>query len=244
MNQQPISKRHMGDGLSLLVHSVFQTIQGEGPYCGMPAVFLRLAGCNLQCPDCDTEYTEGATTRGVFELADAVMAQTQDANFKAELVVITGGEPFRQNLSKLILELCSRGVQVQIESNGTLPPSSDGDVMWLYTDNPHRFPKHCVVVCSPKTGRVNPSTAHIACCYKYVLTAGDVDLTDGLPLHALGHPASPKLARPPVGTPIYLQPADHKDEALNAANLRQCVDSCMRHGYRLQLQVHKIIDVE
>ena len=36
------------------VHSIFHTIQGEGPYCGHPAVFIRLAGCNLQCPGCDT----------------------------------------------------------------------------------------------------------------------------------------------------------------------------------------------
>src|SRR3954467_9071958 len=47
------------DGNSLSIHSIFYTLQGEGPYSGCPAVFMRLAGCNLQCPGCDTDYTSG-----------------------------------------------------------------------------------------------------------------------------------------------------------------------------------------
>ena len=57
MNQQAPEKQQLrGDGL-LAVHSIFYTIQGEGPFAGETAVFVRLAGCNLQCPLCDTDYT-------------------------------------------------------------------------------------------------------------------------------------------------------------------------------------------
>ncbi len=45
-------RREFDDGSSLSVHSLFYTLQGEGPYSGHPAVFIRLAGCNLQCPKC------------------------------------------------------------------------------------------------------------------------------------------------------------------------------------------------
>jgi len=50
MNQQPIEKQFLHPKGDLEVHSIFLTIQGEGPFTGQRAVFVRLAGCNLQCP--------------------------------------------------------------------------------------------------------------------------------------------------------------------------------------------------
>ena len=43
---------------SLQVHEIFHTIQGEGPFSGRPAVFIRLSGCNLRCWFCDTEWDD------------------------------------------------------------------------------------------------------------------------------------------------------------------------------------------
>ena len=61
-NQQLADKPVLNEtGLSLQVNSIFYTIQGEGPFAGRPAIFIRLAGCNLQCPGCDTEYTKRQT---------------------------------------------------------------------------------------------------------------------------------------------------------------------------------------
>ena len=101
INTQKPTSLEQGDGTLLKVHSIFMTIQGEGPFSGHPAVFIRLAGCNLACPFCDTEYTENAVTMTIPEIRKAVRnAHTVNKG----LVVITGGEPFRQN----IVRLCNR----------------------------------------------------------------------------------------------------------------------------------------
>ena len=62
VNEQKPMPKNYHDGYTLNVHSRAETIQGEGPYAGCPAAFIRLAGCNLQCPRCDTEYTPGKDT--------------------------------------------------------------------------------------------------------------------------------------------------------------------------------------
>lgn len=234
MNNQPIEKR-TEDGL-LSIHSIFHTIQGEGPFCGTPAVFIRLAGCNLQCPGCDTDYTSKRTTMAADDVLEAVQAFT-----KSGLVVITGGEPFRQRIRRLINLLVGRGYYVQVETNGTLPPP-DG-VPWSVA-TPLRVDAY--LVCSPKTGKMNEDILAVACALKYVISRDSVAEDDGLPLLALGHTASPRVARPPSWwtRPVYLQPMDSKDEGENRANLDAAIGSCMKHDYILQIQLHKLIGME
>lgn len=236
MNQQPIEKQvRNSDGNTLSVHSVFHTIQGEGPFCGTPAVFIRLAGCNLQCPGCDTEYTNGRWISSLQALLDMVREMQPNG-----LVVITGGEPFRQPLSKLLTVLTDADYYVQIETNGTLEPSD-----FPYSTMPD-IRTGAFIVCSPKAGKVNRKTEELACCYKYVMSYDSIREEDGLPLLALGHTAHPFVARPPANfhRPVYLQPMDSKDEEINDKSLRACIRSCMKHGYILQLQIHKIINME
>lgn len=228
MNAQPTEKKSIGDGLSLDVVGIFPTIQGEGPYTGQRAVFVRLAGCNLQCPGCDTDYTSGRKSKRIGFIAEDIM----DLMPPGSLVVITGGEPFRQNISELANGLIDCGYKVQVETNGTLPPSPN-----LSND--------VFVVCSPKTGRVHPLLRLRANAYKYVMHADSV-AEDGLPILALDHSARPLVARPPAGNhlPVYLQPMDSYNIAQNHRNVKAVLDSCMEHGYILQLQIHKIIGVE
>lgn len=235
VNSQPIEKRVASADGKLSVHSIFYTIQGEGPFCGTPAVFIRLAGCNLQCPGCDTDYTVGRHDKSVDDIVSAVTWQMGPG-----LVVITGGEPFRQDLEALITRLGNLGFYVQIESNGTLPPPS---VVWNHNTSVR---SGAYLVISPKTGKINPVALAAACALKYVGEAGDLAEDDGLPNHALRHSANPRLARPPAGwnRPIYLQPMDSKDEGCNQANLNACVSACMSRGYILQLQIHKLIGAE
>jgi 7-carboxy-7-deazaguanine synthase len=233
MNKQPIEKRASRTD-ALDVHSIFYTIQGEGPFCGTPAVFVRLAGCNLQCPGCDTEYTEGRQTVDV-----RLLVQSVKELMPSGLVVITGGEPFRQELGWFMSLLRTSGYYVQVETNGTLPPPTN----FIFSKTPDDR-NGLYIVCSPKTGKVNPNIWNQACAVKYVVEFDDV-CEDGLPGHALQHSAHPFVARPPEWwkLPIYLQPMDSKDEVQNAANLGTAVASCLKHGYILQLQIHKLIGV-
>jgi 7-carboxy-7-deazaguanine synthase len=242
INLQPIEKPEAqhSDGAELDVHwPPFYTIQGEGPLTGHPAIFIRLAGCNLQCPLCDTTYTGPMVQR---HSVSGIMQAVNKLHPGPRLVVITGGEPFRQNITPLVFALLDEDYQVQIESNGTLPPPPDfpastgslGDGAW--------------VIVSPKAGKVHPETASIAVAWKYVLSSESVNNDDGLPIRALDHRAPHAgVARPPENFPvgaIYLQPADEQDQEKNAQNLRSVMTSCMRHGYTLQLQLHKILNLE
>ena len=103
------------------------TIQGEGMSLGRPATFLRLAGCNLTCQWCDTPYSwnwkkypvEATTRMAIEEVVRWFLAQDID------LLVITGGEPLLQQRG--IIRFLSdvqfpRDVDIEIETNGTVPP--------------------------------------------------------------------------------------------------------------------------
>jgi 7-carboxy-7-deazaguanine synthase len=239
LNKQPISKPvHLEDG-ALDVHSYFYTIQGEGPFTGKPALFVRLWGCNLQCPGCDTEYTEKRKQYSPTKLAELVLNKLHPS----AIVVITGGEPLRQNLTPFLEILLKKGRTVQIETNGTLP-LSPGLEKYVHTGNPYGWKLH--VVCSPKTGKVNKDLRPFIGAYKYVGSKADLNPEDGLPLTALGHSASPFVARPHsfFAGPIYLQPMDAHEQNSNAENLDACVRSVMQNGYTLQLQTHKLIGAE
>lgn len=246
LNNQPIEKIVRDANALLQVHSIFHTIQGEGPFCGTPCVFVRLAGCNLQCPWCDTDYTSNRQEMSPNEILHDVKALwNKDRWNKPGLVVITGGEPFRQHLGGLFGVLTNAGFHIQVETNGTLPPSKEDRGNWVYNkDVDDRYGVY--IVCSPKAGKVNQELADEACCFKYVLAHDSVREEDGLPLQALGHTANPHVARPPANwrRPIYLQPMDAKDPEENQRNIEATKQSCMRHGYILQLQIHKYIGVE
>lgn len=233
LNRQAPEHRIQDSGHTLQVHSVFYTIQGEGPYTGWPAVFIRLAGCNLQCPGCDTIYADHRDEQEVHNVMERVEhlhgLHPSTRPSMQPLVVITGGEPFRQNLTQLAKHLISAGYLVQVETNGTLPPSPG-------------LPNDVRIVCSPKAGKVAFELLSRICAYKYVLAAGDED-DDGLPRSVLGGTVRP--ARPHAGYygPIYLSPLDVQVPGPNLLNTEAAVKSCLKHGHILNLQVHKIVNL-
>lgn len=238
INIQPIEKQDLSNPGTLKVHSIFLTIQGEGIFSGRRAVFIRLAGCNLQCPSCDTDYTSKVEELSLFEIEKRIQHAwgSPESNSIEPLVVITGGEPFRQNLSGLIGVLQDQNFVVQIETNGTLfqdlwgTNQIDPDKLW--------------VVCSPKTGKINKKLLPYIDAFKYVLRFSQM-ADDGLPLKALDHPASPILARPPKHSKfVFLQPEDSKDQLTNLLNQQAVVKSCLKFGYILCLQTHKIVNVD
>jgi len=223
LNTQPISKTLREETPFLQIQSIFTTIQGEGPFAGMPAIFIRLGGCNLQCPFCDTDYSSSIALLTIEDILDRIAQEAP------RLVVITGGEPFRQNLKGLVAAILMTGRNVQIETNGS-----------LFQDLPYEL---ITVVCSPKTGSIHPKLLPYIQALKYVVAAGAISEQDGLPITALGHPNSGFVARPPYGFPfafVYVQPIDVQDPAENAIHLQAAVHSCEKFGYRLSLQIHKI----
>ncbi len=95
---------------------VFYSIQGEGAWTGTPAVFVRLAGCNLACAFCDTDYA----LRFLAPVAE-IVARVREAGGGCPTVIVTGGEPLAQTAtSDLIAALIADGRRVHIESNGTI----------------------------------------------------------------------------------------------------------------------------
>lgn len=228
--RNPIRQQEFSPDGSLRVQEVFYTLQGEGPFTGVPAVFVRLAGCNLACFWCDTDFESSHWTPSLDELLADIEAKRQRV---CNLVVITGGEPFRQNIRPLICGLLDRGMNVQIETNGTL---------WVDLPNDDRI----TIVCSPKTPVLNPNILARAQVYKYVLAAGETDTADGLPTVSTQRPQeSSRVARPPANPEckIYVMPMDVGDSEHNRLNQQECVDVAMRFGYRLTLQTHKVLNI-
>jgi 7-carboxy-7-deazaguanine synthase len=110
----------------LALAEIFYSVQGEGTWTGTPAVFVRLAGCNLNCRFCDTDFSVKA-----FAGVAGVVARVREAGGDCPMVVLTGGEPLAQAESSALIEaLRADGRRVHIESNGTIPVDLPSDV-WL-----------------------------------------------------------------------------------------------------------------
>ena len=126
------------------VKEIFLTLQGEGGQAGLPAVFVRFAGCNLWsglerdraqavCKFCDTDFigTNG-TGGGKFKSAQSLAREIKSHWPKGQgemWAVMTGGEPLLQ-LDDQLIEAChAEGIKIAVESNGTVA-APDG-IDWL-----------------------------------------------------------------------------------------------------------------
>ena len=249
-------------GSHLRVQDIFLTFQGEGPESGNRAVFIRLAGCNLRCSFCDTEfesnYENPLSLTHILKQVDSVVSETGPAR---KLVVLTGGEPLLQNIVPLIQLLLTTGTElVQIETAGTV---------WVYGLDELIRAGQVILVCSPKTPKVHPNVTQWCRHWKYVLKATELHI-DGLPL--MPHQQTTHIAITPNGFEtghvhkfvptyrpwdgqhhgrnygtIWVSPCDETGSAASNGqqrsfnNMNACVQSVMEHGYRLSLQTHKIV---
>ncbi|KTD42205.1 7-carboxy-7-deazaguanine synthase QueE [Legionella parisiensis] len=169
----------------LFITSRFFTLQGEGPFRGHPAYFIRLAKCNLACSFCDTYFDTGEwrSFNSLLEEANSVIAAFfQSRNLptpswakgleKKMILVITGGEPsLQQNLSAFLEEAKPYFQYIQIESNG----------ISLLPD----LPQNTTLVVSPKCLekdakairylKPNAKMLERADCLKFVMSAPEED---------------------------------------------------------------------
>ncbi|WP_405323021.1 7-carboxy-7-deazaguanine synthase QueE [Methanobrevibacter sp.] len=104
--------------IKIKVSEIFTSFQGEGPYIGTPATFLRLYGCNLNCQWCDTDISTYEML-SVDDVAEILMTQMEFNNIN--LLVITGGEPTLQmeEIKRLIKEI-PEDIKIQLETNGSI----------------------------------------------------------------------------------------------------------------------------
>ncbi len=111
----------------IYINEIFESIQGEGPTAGQPAIFIRLFGCNLACEWCDTKYTwhkdylEKAIKWDETKLAEHIIKKYHSA----KRIIITGGEPLLQEeaLDCLLNVLSNKDYSFELETNGTKYPS-------------------------------------------------------------------------------------------------------------------------
>lgn len=221
-----VGQRYFNDaGQKLFVTSMFMTLQGEGPFAGKPAFFIRLAKCNLACSFCDTFFDDGdwLTVPEIFEKIEQTIENhyndigTQrpgwtlhdDNNKKRMVLVMTGGEPLLQSNIGSFLDEASKVFQnTQIESNGI-----------VYQD----IPSSTVLVISPKcaekqgvaTKYLKPNVKNLerADCLKFVMSADEDSPYNTVPDWAL------EAGR--QGKDIYVSPMNiYNDEPANSKEIR------------------------
>jgi len=100
----------------LRIIEVYASIQGESTWAGLPCVFVRLAGCNLRCTWCDSEFT---FTGGEHQHIDRIVEEA--CSYGIDMVEVTGGEPLAQRQSiRLMEKLLEKGKTVLLETSGSL----------------------------------------------------------------------------------------------------------------------------
>lgn len=130
------------------VNEIFYSLLGEGFWVGTPAVFIRLSGCNLKCPWCDTTHIPHTmmTPKRIVEEAFQAKADWLPADITRILIVLTGGEPTIHNLQALGQEL--KGCCILMETNGTASPAKmnrlrQDFLSWLTISPKLTIDEHC-----------------------------------------------------------------------------------------------------
>lgn len=121
----------------LAKQGVFATIQGEGKLLGVPMVFIRLAGCSVGCPECDTDYSvsERATTA-------EIVRRVVECATNSRWVWITGGEPTTHNLQPLVSQLRDYAFKIALATSGVGHPPIGVEFVSV---SPHRIDDNWVL---------------------------------------------------------------------------------------------------
>ncbi|MEL7293084.1 MAG: 7-carboxy-7-deazaguanine synthase QueE [Pseudomonadota bacterium] len=218
------------------INEMFETIQGEGVFTGVPAVFVRLQECPVGCAWCDTKQTWEALPEDERSIGD-ILVKTADSptwcsvsaqdivnqyhqqGYSAKHIVITGGEPCIYDLRPLTEAFESIGCQCQIETSGTSPVLATENT-WV-TVSPKVAMKGKLPVLDSALLRANEIKHPVA-------TEKDIDQLDALI----------ERAKVPATTVIALQPISQKARATQL-----CIDVCVARNWRLSVQTHKYLSI-
>ena len=119
--------------LSLPVVETFHSLQGEGLHAGRSAFFIRLAGCDVGCPWCDTRHSWELEAHPCRSLAELAQELAEAAAAGAAFAVITGGEPLQHELGPLCEALAAAAAQLplHLETSGAAPLHLSGRFAWI-----------------------------------------------------------------------------------------------------------------
>lgn len=219
------------------VNEVFQSIQGEGAFTGVPSIFIRLQGCPVGCPWCDTQHTwdippekEQSATQILLKTSDAetwfatsaeqLLQLVNDQGYTAKHIILTGGEPCLYNLNPLTSLFLEKGYSIQIETSGTFGLKAHPDT-WV-TVSPKINMKGGYEV-RPELLQAADEIKHPIAMEKHI---EELDtLLEGIKLKH--------------NCLIYLQPISQQQRATELA-----VKICIERNWRLSLQTHKFIGIE
>ena len=210
------------------VNETFVSLQGEGHFTGTAAFFLRLSGCNLACPFCDTVHQPHTEMS-----EDEIVAEA--LSHRPRHIVITGGEPALQLTPSLVGKLHEAGFFVQVETNGTLPLPPGID--W--------------VTCSPKGEKASPTPSKGGENRRENLPVlsegggkdGDNPI-DELKVLYHGKGTDLSLYESIPAKEYRLQPLDTGDDVQNRIILRDAMDYVLQHPqWKLSLQTHKLLGI-
>lgn len=218
------------------VNEVFETIQGEGVFTGVPAVFIRLQFCPVGCAWCDTKQTWEALPQNERPLTQIIVKQEesptwchssaqelialyQEQGYSARHIVITGGEPCIYDLVPLTQAFEAIGCQCQIETSGTFEVRASENT-WV-TVSPKIAMKGKLPVLPSALLRANEIKHPVG-------TEKDIAQLDDLL----------KQVVIPSSTVIALQPISQKPRATQL-----CIDTCIMRNWRLSIQTHKYLNI-
>jgi 7-carboxy-7-deazaguanine synthase len=219
------------------INELFETIQGEGFYTGTPAIFLRLQGCPVGCPWCDTQHTweknaedqvavdamlskTGASSAWAELSAEQIIAAFRRQGFHAKHVVITGGEPAMFDLRELGEVLEDAGYQLQIETSGTFELRVSA-ATWVTVSPKLDMPGGYLV--RPDCMKRANEIKHPVAMQKHI------DALDNLL----------KTCPPNTAAIISLQPISQRPRATELA-----IKTCVERNWRLSVQLHKYLHIE
>lgn len=214
---------------------LYKSVQGESSFAGLPCIFVRLAGCNLRCAWCDSEYTFSG---GKTFTQDEIVAEIE-ALAPCKLVEFTGGEPMLQakELLPLMDRLLASGYTLMIETSGERPLAEVPKAVHKIVDV--KCPGAGAAANSFRMENLDALTGRDE--VKFVISdRADYEFaSEFIRAHALEQKAGQILLSPAFQkTPSPLRTADNM-----ALDPRKLVDWMLADGLpaRLSLQIHKFI---
>lgn len=215
------------------INEIFVTLQGEASYAGIPSIFIRLQGCDVGCPWCDTKHTWLLNNKITFLM---MLEKNENSQAYAEVtlqelsnylknnyqhikhVVITGGEPAMYDLMPLCQLLNNLGKTVQIETSGTYQLL---------------IPENVWVTLSPKISMPNNKEV----LQSSVIRANEIKMPIGK-MQDIIKLKKLIIDNSIIDKKIYLQPLSQ-----NPTATKICIEQAIENNWILSVQMHKYLDI-